>query len=189
MSSTDGALRASDARAIARAVARAVARPARRGGPSGPYRRPLVRGAVLALNLLVLSACYTTRLTTAPRLAPGDRVALDVNDQGRTALGDRIGPEIRRLGGTFVGESNGEVELRVTDVTDLNGTRTAWSGETIRLRREHVRDLYARRFSRARTAIAVGVVAAGLVAFIATRGLFGLGGNERGDGGGDGNQT
>lgn len=164
----------------------ADARPVRLGRSR---RAPARRGAVVAaalLALLALPACYVVAPTTATRLAPGARMAVDVNDQGRTALGERIGPEIRRLGGMFVGESDGELELRVTDVTDLSGTRTTWSGEPIKLRREYVKDMYERKFSRGRTAIAAGAAVAAVIAFIASRSLFGLGGDE-GGAGGDGN--
>jgi hypothetical protein len=174
---------------VSRPVAPKAARPAAPGARRIGAWLVRVRRGALAAGLLLLPACYATRLTTTSRIAPGERVAIDVNDQGRAALGERIGPEIRRLGGTYLGESNGEIELRVMDVTDLNGSRTTWSGESIKLRREHVKDMYERRFSRARTAVVVGVVAAGLVAFIATRGLFGFGpGGPGDDGGGGGNQ-
>jgi len=150
-----------------------------------------LRGGLLAAALLALPACYTVAPTATSRLTPGVRMTVDVSDQGRVALRERVGPEIRRLGGTYVGESNGEIEMRVTDVTDLNGTRTNWSGETIRLTGEQVKDLYERKFSRGRTAVAVGLVTAGLVAWIASRGLFGFGGDEGGvggDGSGQGQQ-
>jgi hypothetical protein len=56
------------------------------------------------------------------------------------------------------------------------GTGTSqWSGESVRVNRNYVGSVQLRRLSRGRTALAVGVGAAAVGAFIATRVIKGSG--------------
>jgi len=74
--------------------------------------------------------------------------------------------------------------LKVVSVSYLNGQRNAWTGEPLSVSRGFVRDVRARQFSKTRTALTVGGIAAAAIAFIVTRGLVGSGSAGRDPGGG-----
>lgn len=142
---------------------------------------------VLALALALLpfatSACYTyTPLRTAP--SPGTVVVLDINDQGRVALGPRLGTELARIEGELIRRTDDELVVRMRQVQTLGGTTTPWSGETVELRHEYVKNVGERQLSRSRSLFAAAgfAVAVGLV--VAGQSLLGLGAGDSRDGGG-----
>lgn len=131
-------------------------------------------GAVTSLMVGVLTGCYTLRPATTP-IVEGAEVALDVTDAGRVALAQQVGPEVTQLEGRLVSAENGDYVLAVSNVRFLRGGVQAWSGERVRVSRDHVRTAYERRFSPGRTAVMAAVTVGGVVAFIASRDLLGLG--------------
>ncbi len=153
----------------------------RRGGP--------LMGAVgLASTLLVGCYSYTPLPVVAP--APRTRVALVLSDQGRVGAGPAVGSGVARVEGALLGSTDSDYTLRVAAVTDIRGAKTRWSGETITLQRPWVGNAYERRFSKSRTYVLLGALAAGFVAFAVSRDLFGGGGPliETPPGGGGGGQ-
>jgi len=146
-------------------------------------------GAVgLASTLLVGCYSYTPLPVVAP--APRARVALVLSDQGRVGAGPAVGSGVARVEGALLGSTDSDYTLRVAAVTDIRGARTRWSGETITLQRPWVGNAYERRFSKSRTYVLVGALAAGFIAFAVNRDLFGGGGplTEIPPGGGGGGQ-
>ena len=109
---------------------------------------------------------------------------LALNDRGRVALGDSVGEAVAQIEGALVSRRDSVFVVRVRAVEYLNGQRTRWTGEPLTVREEHLRDVYARRMSRGRTAVVAGVVSSSVIAFILSRDLFGLGGGGREPGGG-----
>jgi hypothetical protein len=137
---------------------------------------------VTAFLVAVLSGCYV--YSAAPAAPPpGTYLLLDLTDRGRVALGDSIGSGARALEGTAVSSTDSAYSLRVTRVSYLNGQSNSWTGERLVVPRDLVTNAKEKRFSRSRTWIAAAAVGAGLVAFIASRGLLGFG-----SGGSDGGQ-
>jgi len=135
--------------------------------------QPIVRLS-LAACLLSGTGCYTLQSTqTAP--SPGTVMAFDVNDAGRVALGGTIGPEIGQVEGRLLSQENGEYVLAVSTVRMLRGGEQVWSGERVRINREHVGNTYVRRFDKGRTIALGAVVVGGVAAIIASRDLIGLG--------------
>jgi hypothetical protein len=67
--------------------------------------------------------------------------------------------------------------MRVSQVLGEYGGVTKWEGELVSIRPEYVRSLRERKFSATRTAVLAVAASAGLVAFVATRDLLGLGGS------------
>jgi len=112
-------------------------------------------------------------------------MALVLNDQGRVAVADSVGPGIRRVDGTLVRSTNDRWVVAVSELLDIDGRLTKWSGETVGFQRAYVAVPQERRFSKKRTILMVSTVAAGLATIIATRHLFGLS-LPLIDGGGDG---
>jgi len=146
-------------------------------------------GAVgLASTLLVGCYSYTPLPVVAP--APRTRVALVLSDQGRVGAGPAVGSGVARVEGALLGSTDSDYTLRVAAVTDIRGAKTRWSGETITLQRPWVGNAYERRFSKSRTYVLVGALAAGFIAFAVNRDLFGGGGplTETPPGGGGGGQ-
>lgn len=107
--------------------------------------------------------------------APGTEVAFDVTDAGRVALGGTMGPEIAQIEGRLLDSQNGDFVVSVSSVKLLRGGQQIWTGERVRIDKNHVGRVYEKRFSKGRT-IALGAVAVGgVTAFMLSRdlGVFG----------------
>jgi len=128
-------------------------------------------GVVVSLSLV---GCYTLQPTGGAAPAVGTEVAFDVNDAGRFALGGALGPEIAQIQGRLLEQADSEYVLSVSGIRHLRGGEQAWSGETVRVKREHVNSTYERKLSRGRT-IALGAAGVGLLAFFVTRSIVGSG--------------
>jgi hypothetical protein len=138
---------------------------------------------VAALGIGCLG-CYVLRpMPAAP--GPGLRVVLELNDRGRVALSDSVGQSASQIEGTLVSRSDSAYVVRVEGIEYVGGQRQRWTGESLTVREEFLRDVRARHVSRARTAVVAGIVSSSVIAFIVTRDLFGLGGGGREPGGGD----
>ena len=105
----------------------------------------------------------------------GTRVAFDVNDAGRLALGGAMGPEIDQVEGKLLERTADEYMLSVTSVRYLRGGgHQTWTGESVRIKADHVATVYTRQFSKPRT-IALAAAGGGALAFIVTQTLTGHG--------------
>ncbi|MGE3616464.1 MAG: hypothetical protein AB7L66_11380 [Gemmatimonadales bacterium] len=126
----------------------------------------------LAIAGLLLAGCYTLRPAGNPAPGAGLRVAFDINDAGRVALGGAMGPEIAQVEGTLLEQDSASYLLAVSGVTLLRGGQQVWSGEQVRIQREHVGNTYERRFSLGRS-VALGVIGVGgFTAILVTRSLL-----------------
>jgi hypothetical protein len=102
-------------------------------------------------------------------------VAFDVTDAGRIALGGSMGPEISQVEGRLVEEQNGDYVVAVSAVRLLRGGGAqVWSGERVRIQKQHVGRMYERRFSKGRT-VALGVAVVAGAALVLGRDLNPLG--------------
>lgn len=124
--------------------------------------------------VLALAGCYTLQPAGGVPPQVGTRVALDVNDAGRVALGGSMGPEIDQVEGQLLEKTNDEYVVAVSNVKLLRGGQQVWTGETVRIKSDHVATTYTRRFSRART-VGLAIVGGGAVAFLVTRAITGAG--------------
>jgi hypothetical protein len=106
-----------------------------------------------------------------------------VNDAGRAALGPSIGPEISQIEGRLMSKENGEYVVAVSSVQLLRGGQQVWSGEPVRIKPEHVRSVYERRFSTGRSVALGASVVGSFAAFLVTRALTTSGGDNPGQGG------
>jgi hypothetical protein len=125
--------------------------------------------------------CYTLQPIGGSTPDVGQRLALDINDQGRMALGGSIGPEIGAIEGRLVSQENGEFLLAVSHVRFLRGGEQTWTGERVSIKRDFVGTAYERRFHKGRTALLSAVIVAGVVAVAASQDLFGFGQDPRTD--------
>ncbi|HEX4681865.1 MAG TPA: hypothetical protein VH277_04095 [Gemmatimonadaceae bacterium] len=129
-------------------------------------------GSLAAVS--TLAGCYELQPAGSTAPQPGQLIGLDINDAGRTALGGSMGPEIGQIEGRLVQNTAADYLVAVTDVHFLRGGGQVWSGENVHVLNGYVTQIYQRRLSKAKTA-ALAAVGIGAVAFLATRGLGGLG--------------
>lgn len=135
-------------------------------------------GCLLVFLLGVTSGCYVYS-PAPPSPARGTRLLLELNDRGRVALGDSIGPSGRVVEGTVTANSDSAYSLRVVRVGYLNGQSNNWNGEPLVVPKDLVGNVKERRLSKSRSWLTATGVSVAVVAFIATRGLFGFGSEGR----------
>jgi hypothetical protein len=142
--------------------------------PRGFARR---RGAALALGLVMLvnTACYTYKPLFSSAPQAGQRLALEISDQGRVRLGDQLGAGVLRIEGTLNAIEGNEYVISVTRVRYISGTSSNWGGERVRLLADAVARVEERKFSKARTMLAVGSVVVAAALFVVSRDLLGFG--------------
>lgn len=135
------------------------------------------RRVLALLGAMAVSACYVnTPVDTSVRpLAPGDRVALDISDQGRVGLGERFGPGVTQIEGRIKAANDQTLSLQVFRVSYLREGDSRWTGEEVVLDRTTVGRTYQRTLSKGRTAATVAAVGGGLLAFIVTRAIVSSG--------------
>src|SRR5262249_12901800 len=123
------------------------------------------------------AGCYSYRPIATPEPAPGTNLSLILNDEGRMQTTHQVGPYAMRIEGELVQATPDDFVLAVTDVVDIRGTRSKWTGESASLPRSYVMMAYQKQFSRSRTVVLAAAVAGGIVALIASRNLLGFGGS------------
>jgi hypothetical protein len=136
------------------------------------------RVAGAAVGALVLVGCYSLRPTGGAAPAIGEKIAFDVNDNGRAALSGSMGPEIGQIEGRLLQKDSAQYLIAVSAVRMLRGGEQVWSGEPVRIKSEFVTTAYTRHFASGRT-VMLGALGAGAVAFIVTRSLTGGGDSEQ----------
>jgi hypothetical protein len=139
----------------------------------------------LAAFLLGISnACYSyAPLASAP--APGSTVSFEITDAGRVGLGSKVGAGAEQLEGVVEGQNDSAYVLRMQNVTYINGQSNQWSNERLEIGKQYVTNAKERRFSKSRTALVAAGAVVGIIAFIASRSLLGLGSDSnKGSGGG-----
>lgn len=135
----------------------------------------------------VANGCYV--YTPVQPVPVNETVSFRVNDAGRVALGQSLGPSVDRIEGLVASMNDSAYVLNVRSVTYFNGQANPWSGERVVVGKAFVFDPSARRFSKSRTALAIGAGVGAVVGFIVTRALLGRGNPDIEVPGGDGSGT
>lgn len=142
-------------------------------------------GRRLVVGVLAVSVgCHRYVSVDASVPPVGEPVALDISDEGRVALRDRIGPGVDRIEGRMVGVDGNEYLVSVSHIEQLNGPRSPWAGEVMRLDRGLVDRVQRREVSTTRTLALVGGIAAGVAILIVSGGFDAVFGDD--DNGGNG---
>jgi hypothetical protein len=133
-----------------------------------PMRRFILGGL-----MLVVQGCYT--YVPIPTNVPptGERVALHITDRGRVELADRVGPGVVRMEGMIARSDSTEFVVNLHRIAQIGSGTSRWSGEAVHVNKHYVGGVELRRLARGRTALVAGAVTVGVVAFIASRGIFG----------------
>jgi hypothetical protein len=103
------------------------------------------------------------------------RVAYTVTDRGRVALADQVGPGVARVEGTVLQKTGSGYVLAMSRVRTIDGSMSRWAGERVTIEQDHVANSYERKFSKQRTAVAIGATIVGATVFIITRNLIATG--------------
>jgi len=110
---------------------------------------------VASIGLLTTS-CYNLQPVSVAVPEPGTRIAFAINDVGRVALGGSMGPELRRVEGSFQSKEGDDYIVDVSGVELLQGGFQTWAGESVRIKSSYVSAVYEKKFSKSKTALAVG---------------------------------
>ena len=121
-------------------------------------------GGLCAAALLLQMGCYTYSPLQTGVPATGSRIAVVLNDRGRSMLGDRLGSAIDKVDGLLVEGDGANVTLEVYRTIDLRGNAASWTGERVQLPRDGITGYQGRQFSRRRTFLLVGTVVGAIVA-------------------------
>ena len=140
---------------------------------SPTFRR--TAGVLVGGTMLLNVGCYTYEPFVQGGPQPGQRVALELTDQGRAALGEQLGTGVLSVEGTLQGVQGDQYVVGVSRVTTINAGVANWGGERVRIPVSDVARSQLRTLSRARTVLVVGAVLAGVTAFILTRSISGGG--------------
>jgi hypothetical protein len=127
--------------------------------------------------LPVLAGCYAYLPVATLQPAPGTNLSLVLSDEGRMQSVRQVGPYTMRIEGELLQATPEDFVVAVSDVVDIRGTRSKWTGESVSLPRSYVMMTYEKQFSRSKTVLLATAVAGGIVAIIAGRNLLGLGGS------------
>jgi hypothetical protein len=141
--------------------------------------RPLSsRWLTVAIAFLpVLAGCYTYTPIATLQPAPGTNLSLVLSDEGRMQSMRQVGPYAMRIEGELLQATPVDLVLAVSDVVDIRGIHSKWTGESISLPRSYVMMTYEKRFSTSKTVLLATAVAGGIAAIIAGRNLLGFGGS------------
>ena len=148
-----------------------------RGDSPRPALAPRVsswKGFLLAFLTGVASGCYVY-VPVQGTPVQGQYVGLDLNDRGRVGLGESLGPAATRIEGTVVLSSDSAYQVSVKKVAYLNGQNNPWTGESLLIKKDFVRDVQGRSVSRSRSFL-LGAAALIVTGLVVSRGLKG-GGN------------
>jgi hypothetical protein len=127
--------------------------------------------------LPVLAGCYAYLPVATLQPAPGTNLSLVLSDEGRMQSVRQVGPYTMRIEGELLQATPEDFVVAVSDVVDIRGTRSKWTGESVSLPRSYVMMTYEKQFSRSKTVLLATAVAGGIVAIFASRNLLGLGGS------------
>ncbi len=137
-----------------------------------------MRRAVLIVGILpLLAGCYVYTPISTLEPAPGTNLSLLLNDEGRMQSSHEVGPYAMKIEGELVQATPEDFVLSVSDVTDIRGVHSKWTGESVSLPRSYVMMTYQKQFSTSKTVLLAAAVAGGIVALIASRNLIGFGGS------------
>lgn len=139
------------------------------------------RGFATAIGVLFVAGCYTYTPIATLEPAAGTNVSLVLSDEGRMQSMRQVGPYAMRIEGELLSTTADDLTLAVSDVVDIRGTHSKWSGESVSLPRSYVMMTYQKQFSRSKTTLFAAAVAGGIVALIASRNLLGIGGSGSSD--------
>lgn len=136
---------------------------------------------IMPFAALLLCACYVTTplITTAPQ--PGDRIDVQLTDQGTASLAQYLGPGVTAVDGRLLQAQDSALTVSVSAVTVRSGDQQNWRGESVTIPRSLVAQIRERKVSLWRSGLlASAVVAVGAALGSGLAGGSGSGANPVG---------
>ena len=148
-----------------------------------------VAGACLSTLALLLQGCYETLPLQqgAPPATAG--VQLVLNDKGRAAVSDKLGSAVDKVEGVITAQNSDSYTISVSQVYQLGGNSSKWSGEVVTIAKEGTVGFQIHRFNQTRTVVLAVALAAAATRFLVTTGLKGSGTGSPPNSGGQTGQT
>ena len=131
------------------------------------------RASWFFLSVLAGTGCYTYVPLETASPPVGETLLFQINDRGRVGL-ESFGSGLVRVEGRLTSVDARDYVMDVFRVTQLNGARSTWSGESVRLDKEFVGQLQRRQLSRTRTFALAGGITAGVAVLVGSKGLIGV---------------
>jgi hypothetical protein len=117
-------------------------------------------------------------------------VQLVLNDKGRVAVADKLGNAVDKVEGTITAQNSDSYTIAVSQVYQLGGASSKWSGESVTIGKEGTTGYQIRRFNQQRTVILAVAIVSAVTVFLVTTGLKASGsGSPPGDGPGQPGQS
>lgn len=138
-------------------------------------RRRTVVGLALGIVTGSNAACYAYTPLRTGAMQSGDRVSLQVTDEGRVAMREQVGSGVDRIDGIYMETRGEEYIVRVSRVRTIRGTASHWSGEPVRVPLSAVARLDGRYFSRQKTLLATGIAVGAVAVLLLASSLAGFG--------------
>jgi hypothetical protein len=124
-------------------------------------------GGLSAVALAMQVGCYSFLPLQTSVPATGKRIAVVLNDRGRSLISDRLGSALDRVDGLLVQGDDANVTLEVYRTLDLKGNAASWTGERVQVPRDGITGYQERQFNKRRTillsAAIVGAIAASML--------------------------
>lgn len=132
-----------------------------------PSAASALGGSLGVVGLLFSVGCYAYSPLPATGVLPKTDVAIDLNDVGRVHLGPQIGPEVARVEGRILDASDSILQIKVQNVTYINGSSDTWLGQPVTLNRSDIKFAEQKSLSRSRTVITIALIGAAIAAVLA----------------------
>ena len=123
--------------------------------------------------VLAAAGCYTYVPLETATPPVGETMAFQITDRGRVGLAESFGSGLARVEGRLTSVDTRDYVLDVFRVAHVDGARSMWSGERVRLDKEFVGQVQRRQLSRTRTYALAGVITAGVAVLLASTDLIG----------------
>lgn len=124
--------------------------------------------------VLAATGCYTYVPLQTASPPVGETMLFQINDRGRVGLSESFGSGLVRVEGRLTSVDARDYVMDVFRVAQLDGTRSTWSGERVRLDKEFVGQVQRRQLSRTRSFALAGAITAGVAALVASKSLIGV---------------
>ena len=140
-------------------------------------------------SLIMTTACYTYEVKAPTDVVAGQQIEVVINNIGRVAVTADLGEDVAKIDGDFVSLTDSVLKLKVTEMTFLNESTSAYPGSVISIPRLGVVNVSTKQFSRSKTTVvAVGLTAL-VLALIAAITVSGIGGSSGSKDPGNGTST
>lgn len=121
---------------------------------------------ILPFATLLLCGCYVNVPLASVAPDPGERLHVELTDQGSIDLARYLGRNVASVDGRLLGATDSVLSLSVAQVATRSGDEQFWKGEQVALPRPAVATVQRRKLSLWRS----GLIAGALVAVTAVLG-------------------